>query len=74
MGAGGWIAGKVLSQNGYNPSDWFNANGCPGTGESAGWTVGTGEGSIILATKFAKRAQKDAGSSEPTINFSGASC
>lgn len=30
--------GQVLSQNGYNPSDWFNANGCPGTGESAGCT------------------------------------
>ena len=33
-----------------------------------------GEGSIILATKFAKGPQTKAGSSEPTINFSGASC
>ncbi|CAJ1434349.1 unnamed protein product [Effrenium voratum] len=35
---------EVLSQNGYTPSDWFKASGCPSTGEYAGCTrCGCGE-------------------------------
>ncbi|CAJ1374826.1 unnamed protein product [Effrenium voratum] len=29
---------QLLSQNGYNPSSWFRATSCPGTGEHAGCT------------------------------------